>query len=74
MIPFEIEKWRFARKLYPGKGKETARHKLNAEINNSPSLLMALELAGYNRSRKVLRRAELQIIMDEWCLSEDIFD
>ncbi len=74
MIPIEIEKWRFARKLYPDRDKQHARRHLNKEMNNSPALKERLSAIGYNPRSKLLRRAELLVIMDLWCLPDDFFD
>lgn len=74
MIPIEIEKWRFAKKLYPDKTRNTASKKLNDEINHQKILLQQLQEVGYKESNKMLRLRELRIIMGHMCLSDDFFD
>lgn len=74
MIPIEIEKWRFAKKLFPDKSRNTASNKLNVEINHQKILLQRLQEVGYKESNKMLRLRELLIIMEHMCLSEDFFD
>ena len=73
MLPIEIEKWRFARRLYPGLGKTQARKRLWAEISNSPALRKRLASVGYRPNCKMLRRAELLVLTDVLLLPDDFW-
>lgn len=74
MIPYVIEKWRFAKKYYPNLKRDTARRRVMDDIHDSPAVMSRLEKVGYEKDSHMLRRVELLIIMEEWCLPDDFFD